>query len=141
MRSGALIVFPALEQAELNRLMGEIYVARITQEQIADWARAALDILINKRELARAQLGTDDPAELARRLRECKTEADRAAIDKKLSGVRLLPLDRRIIEEGELVFNQFPQILAYWRSKGGPHRRVEGKLLVPRLERFAETYL
>mgnify|MGYP000275845136 CR=1 FL=1 len=28
--------------------------------------------------------------------------------------------NRRIIKEGDLEFNQFPQILAYWRSKDGP---------------------
>ena len=39
---------------------------------------------------------------------------------KKLDGVRIFPLDRRIIKEAELEFNQFPQILAYWRSKAGP---------------------
>ncbi|MFA7457021.1 MAG: type IV secretion protein DotN, partial [Micavibrio sp.] len=38
----------------------------------------------------------------------------------KLDGVRLFPLDRRNVSEGELKFNQFPQILAYWRSKDGP---------------------
>ncbi len=38
----------------------------------------------------------------------------------KLKGFRILPLDRRIIKEGDLEFNQFPQILAYWRSKDGP---------------------
>jgi intracellular multiplication protein IcmJ len=40
--------------------------------------------------------------------------------EKKLEGIRLFPLDRRIIKEGDLEFNQFPQILAYWRSKDGP---------------------
>ena len=40
--------------------------------------------------------------------------------DEKLKGLRLFPLDRRIIKEQDLEFNQFPQILAYWRSKDGP---------------------
>lgn len=37
-----------------------------------------------------------------------------------LKSVRLMPLDRRLQSEAGLYFNQFPQILAYWRSKGGP---------------------
>lgn len=143
MRSGVLITFPEMKQTDLNRLATEIYVARITQGAVADRARAALDKIINKSETTRAQLGTDNPGELARMLKDCKTKRERAVIEKKLKGVRLFPRDRRIIKEAELEFNQFPQILAYWRSKGGPFGQslVNGVWILPRLERFAETYL
>jgi intracellular multiplication protein IcmJ len=41
--------------------------------------------------------------------------------------LRLFPLDRRIIREADLEFNQFPQILAYWRSKDGPFGKLQPK--------------
>ena len=37
-----------------------------------------------------------------------------------LSGLRLLPIDRRVIRSDGFEFNQFPQALAFWRSADGP---------------------
>jgi intracellular multiplication protein IcmJ len=120
MNSGVLVWMPEIEQAELNHIARAIYVARISQGSMADTARAALDSIMARREDAKARLATDDPYLLATVMRDFLGPKHYAGRDEKLKGLRLFPLDRRNISEGELKFNQFPQILAYWRSKDGP---------------------
>lgn len=120
MRSGVLIWLPEIEQDRLNHIARAIYVARISQGPMADAARKSLDTLMARRDEAKNRLGTDDPYILAEVLRDYLGDKHYHYRDKKLDGVRLFPLDRRIIKEADLEFNQFPQILAYWRSKNGP---------------------
>ena len=120
MRSGALIWCPEISQGELNQIAKAIYIARISQGPMADAARKTLDILMARREEAKSRLSSDDPFILATVLKDYLGGKSYAARTTKLEGIRLLPLDRRIIKEGDLEFNQFPQILAYWRSKDGP---------------------
>lgn len=120
MKSGVLVWLPEIDQPTLHHMARAIYVARISQGAVADAARKALETLTARREEAKNRIKTDDPAILSMVLRDYidprayKNRAD------KLEGIRLFPLDRRIISEGDLEFNQFPQILAYWRSKDGP---------------------
>lgn len=120
MRSGVLIWLPEIDQAMLHHVTRAIYVARISQGPVANAARQALDILLRRREDARHRLGTDDPYILTNVMRDYLTDRYYGMRKAKLEGVRLFPLDRRIIREADLEFNQFPQILAYWRSKDGP---------------------
>jgi intracellular multiplication protein IcmJ len=120
MRSGVLVWLPEIAQDDLHHIMRSIYIARISQGPIADAARNALNILMNRRDEARKRLGTDDVGILATVLRDYLTPRAYDLRVEKLDGIRLLPLDRRIIREGELEFNQFPQVLAWWRSKDGP---------------------
>ncbi len=120
MKSGALVWLPEIEQADLHHIARAIYVARISQGPIADAARKAYDVLMSRREDAKKRLGTDNPQILATVLKDYLGPAHYAARHKKLAGVKLLPIDRRIVKEADLEFNQFPQILAYWRSKDGP---------------------
>lgn len=120
MRSGALIWAPEITQSELNQIAKAIYVARISQGPMADAARKSLDILMGRREEAKNRLGSDDPYILSMVLKDYLGNKSYATRLERLKGVRLLPLDRRTIKEGDLEFNQFPQILAYWRSKEGP---------------------
>jgi intracellular multiplication protein IcmJ len=80
-------------------------------------------------------VGTDDPAVLAERLDEADRAGTRVAMQASLAEIRLFGLDRRIITERDLEFNQFPQLLAYMRSGEGPYRRDEGAAL-PRLDDF-----
>jgi intracellular multiplication protein IcmJ len=120
MRSGVLIWLPEIEQSQLNHIARAIYVARISQGPMADAARKALDILMGRREEVKNRLGTDDPYILSEVMRDYLGDKHYHFREKKLSGVKLFPLDRRIIKEADLEFNQFPQILAYWRSKNGP---------------------
>ncbi len=67
-----------------------------------------------------SRLGTDSARILASILQDFLEVKEYRGRADKLKGFRLLPLDRRVIREGELEFNQFPQVLAYWRSKEGP---------------------
>ncbi|MFG6158069.1 hypothetical protein ACGTNG_04630 [Halomonas sp. 1390] len=119
MRSAVLIWLPELSQVAINYSMPEVYVNRLARGATGGRARDLRDRLIARRELAKARFGSDEPAELIRRLRAASD--DRSEIDNALAdGLRILPLDRRIIRSGQLEFNQFPQILAFWRSRSGP---------------------
>jgi intracellular multiplication protein IcmJ len=120
MRSGVLIWLPEIEQADLHHIARAIYVSRISQGSMAETAKKALDVLMSRREEAKARIHTDDPNVLAIVMKDFLGPRKYVEAQKKLDGVRLFPLDRRIIKEGDLEFNQFPQILAYWRSKDGP---------------------
>jgi intracellular multiplication protein IcmJ len=115
MRSGLLIWLPELAQAELHRVAIEIYVTMLTRAG-RPRAQRLLEALLARREGARERLGSDDPAALVARLRAGEPP-DPALAD----GLRLLPLDRRILRTDELEFNQFPQMLAFWRSPQGPY--------------------
>lgn len=120
MRSGVLVWLPEISQADLHHVARAVYVARISQGPVADAARRTLDIFMQRREEARTRLGTDDPFILSSVLRDYISGKTYEGAPAKLEGIRLFPLDRRIIKEADLEFNQFPQILAYWRSKDGP---------------------
>ena len=120
MRSGVLLWLPEVEQHELHNIARSIYVARISQGPVAEAARKSLDIIMSRREEVKTRLSTDDPNILSIVLRDYLSPGAYKQRMDKLSGVRLFPLDRRIIREADLEFNQFPQILAYWRSKDGP---------------------
>ena len=120
MKSGVLLWIPEIKQTDLHHMARAIYVARISQGPIADAARKSLDALMQRREALRSRIGTDDPYILATVLKDYLTDAHYKNREQKIDGVRLFPLDRRIIKESDLEFNQFPQILAYWRSKDGP---------------------
>jgi intracellular multiplication protein IcmJ len=120
MKSGVLIWLPEIGQADLHHVARAIYVARISQGSMAETAKKTLDVIMERRSVAEERLGTDDPFVLANVMEDFLTPRHYAARKDKLDGVRLFPLDRRIIQEGDLEFNQFPQILAYWRSKDGP---------------------
>ena len=120
MKSGVLVWLPEIEQADLHHIARAIYVARISQGSMAETAKAALDTLMARREVAKDRISTDDPFILATVMDDFLSPRHYANRSNKLDGVRLFPLDRRIIKEGDLEFNQFPQILAFWRSKDGP---------------------
>lgn len=120
MTSGTLIWMPEIEQHQLHHMARAIYVARISQGPIAEAARKALDAIMERRKEAIKRIQTDDPYVLATVLSDYLSLGHYVARKKKLDGIRLFPLDRRLVKEANLEFNQFPQILAYWRSKNGP---------------------
>ena len=120
MRSGMLIWLPEIAQADLHHIARAIYVARISQGPVAEASRAALDAIMARRNEAKRRISTDDPSILSTVLRDYMGAGHYQRRAKKLEGLRLFPLDRRIIKEADLEFNQFPQILAFWRSKDGP---------------------
>lgn len=120
MQSGAVIWLPEIGQAALHHICRAIYVARISQGPMADAARDGMEALLSRKEEAKNRLGADSAKILATILQDFLEPAEYKNRAAKLKGFRILPLDRRIIKEGDLEFNQFPQILAYWRSKDGP---------------------
>ncbi len=127
MNSGTLIFAPEIDPVTLNHLSRAIYVARRTQGPMADSARMAMNALLSRKDEAVARLGTDSPRLLAAVMRELldpPTYKKRAEV---LEGIRLMPLDKRLIKEDDFEFDQFPQILAFWRSTNGPY----GKTLPP----------
>lgn len=124
MQSGAVIWLPEIGQAALHHVCRAIYVARISQGPMADAARDAMEALLARKEEAKSRLGTDSPKILSTVLQDFFETSEYRARLNKLKGFRILPLDRRIIREGDLEFNQFPQILAFWRSKDGPFGEV-----------------
>ena len=77
---------------------------------MAEAARATLDSLMARRDEVRHRIGTDDPYVLATVMKDFLTSRYYADRGNRLEGVRLMPLDRRLIREADLEFNQFPQI-------------------------------
>ena len=120
MRSGVLLWLPEIEQVDLHHMARAIYIARISQGPIAEVARKTLDLLMERREEVKKRISTDDPYILSTVLSDYLGYKHYEQRGEKIDGVRLFPLDRRIIKETTMEFNQFPQILAYWRAKGGP---------------------
>jgi len=119
-QSGAVIWLPEIGQAALHHICRAIYVARISRGPMADAARDAMEALLARKQEAVSRLGTDSPRILATVLQDFLEVSEYKQRLNKLKGFRILPLDRRIIREGDLEFNQFPQVLAFWRSKDGP---------------------
>ena len=136
MQSGTIIWLPEIGQAALNHICRAIYIARITQGPIADAARETLDVLLSRKEEAKNRIGTDDVAQLATVLQDFLENKEYKTRHSKLKHLRVLPLDRRIVHEGDLEFNQFPQILSYWRSKDGPFGEIPPRVWA---EKFLEA--
>ena len=141
MRSGVLIWLPELDQAAVHHVARDVYRARLSQDnEASSRARRALDRLIaplrtadgpqTRRAAAVNRLGFDDPAVLA----EALGDEERTGAPVDLHGIRLWPLDRRIMREGFVEFNQFPMILAYWRSEDGPFAGTPGFPWLTKLE-------
>jgi intracellular multiplication protein IcmJ len=135
MQSGFLIWLPEIPQANLHHICRAMYVARRTQGPLADAARSAIGALTARREQAEKRLGTDKTAVLAAIMQDLLDRRDYQQRARKLDGIRLFPVDKRIITDEDLEFDQFPQILAYWRSRNGPY----GGLLPPSWSQLYKT--
>ncbi|MEM9477042.1 MAG: type IV secretion protein DotN [Pseudomonadota bacterium] len=114
-RSGVALYLPEWSQKKLVVVAKAIYVARISQGPIADQARELLDLFMHRRRRAEKIVGGEATANAL-----LQHQRAMGPDDVEAGGLRVWPLDRRIIKEADLEFNQFPQILAYWRSKDGP---------------------
>lgn len=122
-RSGILVWMPEIAQADLNRLMPSLYAARISVDgRSRAQVRAVLNLLPSRREQARERFGSDQPGMLVERVRRAASGALGAEPCPHASfaeGLRIWPLDRLIVREGDLEINRFPQMLYQWRSKDG----------------------
>ncbi len=119
-RSAAVTVFPEMEQHRLNRLLVEVYLARISGRR-GRRANAFLSRLNQARKEAEKLYGTSDPGRLARGLKRGESNPVEKLHELQGKGLRCFCLDRRILREGRIEFNQFPQILTFWRSPSGPY--------------------
>lgn len=116
-RAGYLIYLPEFTQAELNHMLRAIYVARSSDNSnIANKARKCFDVLSSRRTVAEDILGTDDPKILAEIINSFMSDEERNMIPEKLKGIRLMSLDKKIEVEDGMEFNEFPQMLNYWKS-------------------------
>ncbi|MDP9195161.1 MAG: type IV secretion protein DotN [Pseudomonadota bacterium] len=122
--SGVLVWLPEMDQARINHICRAAYVARAEGGDLAEAAQTAFDSLIVRRYEIRRLLRTDDPLVLATVLADTLSDAEYAKRGQKLDGVRLLPLDRRIVRRGNKDVDVFPEMLTYWRAKNGPFRGV-----------------
>ena len=120
LQSGMLIWLPEIGQAALHHIMRALYIARVTQGPLAAAAKTLVDQFYERANDAKKRLGSSDPAALAMVLQDFLSHKQYQNAADQLRGIRLLPLDKRMIKEDGLEFNQFPQILAYWRGKAGP---------------------
>ncbi|MAY71016.1 MAG: hypothetical protein CME82_06120 [Halomonas sp.] len=116
MRSGVLVWLPGVTQEALNQLAPTIFAARLDR-RFQQQARALLERVMEARAAARERFDSDDPLALVELLR---AGAEARADGLMQQGLRLFPLDRRVVSQQALRFNQFPQMLAYWRSRRGP---------------------
>jgi hypothetical protein len=116
-RAGYLIYLPEFSQIELNHMLRALYVARTDVDpKISDKARKAFDVISARRKVATDILGTDDPKILADIMYSFMNEYEKSNISSKLSGIRLLSLDKKIEVEDGMEFNEFPQMLNFWKS-------------------------
>jgi len=123
MRSGMLIWLPEMAQADLHHMMRSLYLARTAQGGLADAARKVFDILYKRSEEAKKRLGSTDPGALAIVLRDFLTKKEYEQAQDNLDGIRLLPLDQRMVPDPEKggEYNSFPSVLAHWRGRTGPY--------------------
>ncbi|MBI3418644.1 MAG: type IV secretion protein DotN [Proteobacteria bacterium] len=125
MASGVLIWLPEISQAALHHLIRAVYAARAhgdkLPEKIRSCAGRAFDVLLHARGEAKRRIGTDEPSVLASVMLENVAEAAYLKRGEKLQGLRLLPLDRRIVANGGGELDQFPRIISYWISPEGPY--------------------
>ncbi len=130
--SGVLVWLPEIGQAELHHIMRAIYVAKSSgNATLAAAALRAQDALMSRRSEARKRLGSEDPLLLATAFYECLNDAEYEVSRAKLEGVRLLPLDRLMVHGRQGDVNQFPRIVAYWTSPGGPYAKLPVESWLP----------
>jgi len=122
--AGTLIWLPEIGQSELHHIMRAVYVARAAKNELADAAARTLEALTARRADAKKRLGSDDPLLLATAMHESLTDEEYSQATARLEGIRLLPLEKRLVRTHKGDINQFPQMVKYWCSPGGPYARL-----------------
>ncbi len=129
MASGTLIWLPEISQATLNHIMRAVYASRaqmdVAPDTIKNCADRAFDVLFNRRGEAKRRIGTDDPMVLAAAFLENIDEETFRKREEKIKGIRLMPLDKRMVPSSMGKDNdQFPRIIEYWVSDEGPLGKI-----------------
>ncbi len=122
-QSGMLVWLPEIGQAALHHVMRALYIARVTQGPLAAAAKALIDQFYERADDAKKRLGSSDPAALAMVLQDFLSHKQYEKAAEQLRGIRLLPLDRRMVSdpnEPTIKFNEFAKMLSHWRGKNGP---------------------
>ncbi len=135
--SGVLVWLPEMTQAQVNNICRASYVARTMGGQLAEAAQTALDAIMVRRYEARKRLGTDDPLVLATVLSDALSDEEYAKRAKKLEGLRLMPLDKRVVRRHGKEANLFPEMLAYWKSNSGPFAKFPPGKWIETFKKFA----
>ncbi len=118
--AGTLIWLPEIGQAELHHIMRAVYIARAAKGELAAAASRTFEALMARRAEAKKRLGSDDPLLLATVMHESLTDEEYSNINARIEGIRLLPLDKRLVRTRKGDINQFPQMVKYWMSPEGP---------------------
>jgi intracellular multiplication protein IcmJ len=124
MGSGTLIWMPEISQAALNHIMRAVYASRAqidtAPDYVKDCADRAFEVIFNRRGEAKRRIGTDDPVVLAAALLENIADKYYTKRGLKLDGIRLMPLDKRMMPTKTGEQDQFPNIIMYYVSPEGP---------------------
>ncbi|MBI1273804.1 MAG: type IV secretion protein DotN [Alphaproteobacteria bacterium] len=139
MGSGSLLWLPEISQADLNHIARAIYVAKAEDSGLATAADSALEALKARRSDIKRRIGGDDPMILATVLLENLEDDEYRKRGEKLDGVRLLPLDKRVVAGRTGDINQFPAMLNYWRSADGPFGQIPSDSWQEMLHATTET--
>lgn len=125
MGSGVLVWLPEISQVDLNHIVRAIYVARASDNhRLSELANRAYDALTARRSDAKRRLGSDDPLLLATVFYESLDDKEYKDREKKLEGIRLLPMDKRLVTVRAGTADVFPSVLEYWMSSEGPFGRL-----------------
>lgn len=122
-QSGMLIWLPEIGQAALHHIMRALYIARVTQGPLAAAAKSLIDQFYARADDVKKRLGSSDPSALAMVMQDFLSHKQYEKASEQLRGVRLLPLDRRMVadkEDPKIKVNEFAAMLSYWRGKEGP---------------------
>jgi len=125
MGSGVLIWLPEISQINLNHIARAVYVARASDNsKLSELANRAFDGLMARRTDAKRRLGSDDPLLLATVFHESLDDQEYKDREKKLEGIRLMPVDKRLVAARSGTVDMFPRMLQYWISPEGPFGRL-----------------
>lgn len=130
--SGILVHLPEIEQRTLHYIARDMHLARRTQHSSREGALALRNTILSRKDLVELEFGTADYYQLAE---WCRNSLDlRIKLRRNIGDLRLFPLDKRIIVDEDLEYDQLPQILAHWRSRNGPYSTYPGTFVAPWLE-------
>ena len=113
MESGILVWLPEFSQMELNELARILYVNNDYPNEIGKKAEFILNEINERHEKCKHIIGTGDIAQFIEIVFNNKDNTD---FHEKVNDIRLFPLNKRIVKEGNLEYNEFPKIVSHWKK-------------------------